>query len=172
MSTEKKPTTTDTTINFHSNHPIEHKLSAYRYLINSMTSLPLTKANQSTEWTNILATAHNNNFPIHLINKLITKMTNTLNNNTPKQLLDHQWTTFTYFSPKIRIVTNIFKDSKLNIAFRSNNTLATILNTKHNHIIPHQDNLTQFNKSGISKLSCMTSNKVYIAQTNRNIAIR
>jgi len=69
----RKPTATDTTINFHSNHPIEHKLSAYRYLINRMTSLPLTKANQSTEWTNILAIAHNNNFPIHLIINLKQK---------------------------------------------------------------------------------------------------
>ena len=33
-------------------------------------------------------------------------------------------------------------------------------------------NLTQFNKSGIYKLSCMTCNKAYIGQTNRNIAIR
>jgi hypothetical protein len=38
----RKPTTTDTTINYTSNHPSEHKMAAYRYLTNRMTSLPLT----------------------------------------------------------------------------------------------------------------------------------
>jgi multisubunit Na+/H+ antiporter MnhE subunit len=32
----RKPTTTDTTINFTSNHPTEHKIAAYRYLNNRM----------------------------------------------------------------------------------------------------------------------------------------
>jgi hypothetical protein len=39
----QKPTTTDTTMNFNSNHPNEHKLAAYRYYINRMISLPLTE---------------------------------------------------------------------------------------------------------------------------------
>jgi hypothetical protein len=38
----RKPTTMDTTINFLSNHPTEHKLAAYRYHITRMHSLPLT----------------------------------------------------------------------------------------------------------------------------------
>jgi hypothetical protein len=40
---DRKTTTTDTTINYLSNHPIEHKLAAYRYHINRMIELPLTK---------------------------------------------------------------------------------------------------------------------------------
>jgi hypothetical protein len=39
-----KPTATDTTINFHSNHSLEHKLAAYRLFINRMLSLPLNDA--------------------------------------------------------------------------------------------------------------------------------
>ena len=39
----RKPTTIDTTINNTSNHPREHKMAAYRYLINRMLSLPLSK---------------------------------------------------------------------------------------------------------------------------------
>jgi hypothetical protein len=38
----RKPTTTDTTINHTSNHPTEHKMAAYRYMINRMLTLPLT----------------------------------------------------------------------------------------------------------------------------------
>jgi hypothetical protein len=37
----RKPTTTDTTINHTSNHPTEHKMAAYRYMINRMITLPL-----------------------------------------------------------------------------------------------------------------------------------
>jgi hypothetical protein len=38
----RKPTTTDTTINFFSNHPIEHKLAAYRNYLTRMNSLPMS----------------------------------------------------------------------------------------------------------------------------------
>ena len=37
----RKPTYTDTTINFHSNHPIEQKTAAFRFHITQMHSLPL-----------------------------------------------------------------------------------------------------------------------------------
>ena len=39
----RKPTTSDTTINYSSNHPREHKMTAYRYLINWMLSPPPSK---------------------------------------------------------------------------------------------------------------------------------
>ena len=39
----RKPTTTDTTINYISNHPMEHKLAAYRYYINRMITLFLNE---------------------------------------------------------------------------------------------------------------------------------
>jgi hypothetical protein len=69
-----KPTTTDTTINFTSNHPTEHKKAAYRYLINRMISLPLTTERRETEWQNTLAIAENNKFLLHLITKLKTQI--------------------------------------------------------------------------------------------------
>jgi hypothetical protein len=37
-----KPTTTDATISFFSNHPTEHKVATFRYHITRMYSLPLT----------------------------------------------------------------------------------------------------------------------------------
>ena len=44
-----KPTSTDTTINFLSNHPLVHKLAAYRYLIHRLYTLPLRKEQQDRE---------------------------------------------------------------------------------------------------------------------------
>jgi hypothetical protein len=47
----RKPTTTDKTINFLSNHPTEHKVSTFRYQITRMHSLPLTPQRKHKEWT-------------------------------------------------------------------------------------------------------------------------
>jgi hypothetical protein len=63
ISIYRKLTTTDTTINFLSNHPPEHKLAAYRFLIRRMLTLPLQKEQHQNEWQNILQIAHRNNFP-------------------------------------------------------------------------------------------------------------
>jgi len=57
----RKPTSTDTTINFLSNHPLEQKLAAYRFSINRMLSLLLSKT-QHKEWENIKQTARNTLF--------------------------------------------------------------------------------------------------------------
>jgi hypothetical protein len=75
----RKPTTTDITINFTSNHPAEHKVAAYRYLINRMLSLSLSLSlslthtrthTHTTEWQKILTIASNNRFPLPLIDNL------------------------------------------------------------------------------------------------------
>jgi len=57
INTFRKPTTMDTTINYFYNHPLEHKLAAYRYHIERMLVLPLTKDRQHNEWKTILPIA-------------------------------------------------------------------------------------------------------------------
>jgi hypothetical protein len=47
----RKPTTTNTTINFFSNHPSRYKIAAFRYYINRMHSLPLTPKRKQRELT-------------------------------------------------------------------------------------------------------------------------
>jgi hypothetical protein len=105
IDTYRKPTTTDTTINYLSNHPMEHKLAAYHYHINRIFSLPLTEERQANEWQNIQTTAHNN-FP----NKLVTNLKYQIQHNTIHQKQDNEehnnsvkWATFMYHSPKIRM---------------------------------------------------------------------
>ena len=66
----RKPTTTDTTINFASNHPMEHKIAACRHHITRMHSLPLTPEWKQTEWALIQSRAQNNNFPKKLLQNL------------------------------------------------------------------------------------------------------
>jgi len=59
----RKPTCTDTTINFFSNHPIEQKMAAFRFRITQMHSLPLDPDKKRKEWKTIQSIAKNNNFP-------------------------------------------------------------------------------------------------------------
>jgi len=107
----RKPTTTDTTINYTSNHPTEHKMAAYRYLINRMLSLPLSTERRMAEWRKIRTIANNNKFPIHHIAKLRaqiqckTQMNKTNNGNNNK------WATFTHHSSKVRKITKLFKQN-------------------------------------------------------------
>jgi len=70
----RKFTTTDTTIHYLSNHPQEHKFTAYRFLINRMHNLPLNKNPSEHEWETILHIAKNNQFPIALIHNLKHRM--------------------------------------------------------------------------------------------------
>jgi hypothetical protein len=45
----RKPTLTNTTINYLFNHPTEHKLAAYRYYIERMLNLPVNNDQQDRE---------------------------------------------------------------------------------------------------------------------------
>jgi hypothetical protein len=60
-------------------------------------------------------------------------------------------------------VTNLFKNTNLKIAFRTNN-----LYNKLRERIP----LNKINSSGIYKLKCKSCNNSYVGQTGRSIGIR
>ena len=70
----RKPTCTDTTIQFSSNHPYEHKLAAFNYYIHRMLTLPIMKQSKQQEWKIIITIAQNNGFSMHIIHNLKEKM--------------------------------------------------------------------------------------------------
>jgi hypothetical protein len=130
-----KPTATDTTINFLTSHPLEHKLAAYRSLIRRMLTLPLGEKQQQEEWKNIVQIVHNNKLSLNLIVRLKqriqhrttqSKLPTTTGTNT-------KWATFTYTSPQVRKITNLFTHTNVKIAFKCNNTISQL----PNQIIKH-----------------------------------
>jgi len=159
----RKSTKTDTTISYTSNHPIEHKLPAYRSYINRM-NLPLGKENLKKEWQTILATAHNS-FPANKIIKLRKQLERRRNRQetiTNPEKKD-KWTTFTYYSPQIRKITNLFKHTDIRIALKCSNNLQRLTNAE-------KKNKTQEHKCrGIYALTCKTCNHKYIGQTSRDL---
>ena len=74
ISIYRKPTGTDTTIQFSSNHPYEHKIAAFKYYIHRMLTLPITEESKQEEWKTIITMAKNNGYPIGIINDLRTKL--------------------------------------------------------------------------------------------------
>jgi len=63
-------------------------------------------------------------FPLQMIQNLKSKIKKTQKaKNTRTQTQRKKWITFTYYSPIIHKVTNLFKCSELNILFRTRNTL-------------------------------------------------
>ena len=94
----------------------------------------------------------------HLRNKIIgTQKTK----NTHIQTQKNKWITFTYHSPLIHKVTNLFKSTNLNIAFRT-------CNTTYNELCDRSPQ-NKLNSSGIHRLQCKTCNKSYVGQTGRSI---
>jgi hypothetical protein len=67
-----------------------------------------------------------------------------------------------YHSPLIRKVTNLFKQTNLNIAFISTNTIYQQLSHKSDNTNP----------SGIYEVKCNTCNMAYIGQSGRPITTR
>jgi len=104
------------------------------------------------------------------VHKLITKLKQQIQRNTTRQKTNKKeninsakWATFTYYSPKVRKITNLFKHTDINIAFKNNNTISQMLR-------PKATISTQvYNKSGIYKLTCKTCQQVYVGQTSRSL---
>ena len=74
--------------------------------------------------------------------------------------------TFTYHSPQIRKLSNLFKHSNIYIAFKSTNTLQHCTKPKT------PDKNQEYNVSGTSKLTCNTCKMSYIGQTSKNLKQR
>jgi hypothetical protein len=161
----RKPTTTDTTINFHPNHPIEHKMAAFRFHIFRMYSLPLNQEKKQKEWETIRTIA-NNIFPKNLLHKLNRQMQHKTDRTQTGKKDKKFWTAFTYHSPKIRKITNMFKNTNTGVSFRTTTTIHQLTKpTIADETLDHE-------KSGVYKLTRSTCQRSYIGQTFRNLKSR
>jgi hypothetical protein len=122
----RKPTHIDITIPFTSNHTHLQKLAAFHYFIQRLNSLPITHKAKEQEWQQSLTTAHNNDFPEHIIQELKNKRYTNTNQPTHIAVTPSQpktWFKFRFHSPAIYKVTNLFKNTNVKIAFTATNTI-------------------------------------------------
>jgi hypothetical protein len=117
-----------------STHPLRQKLAAYRFYINRMLSLPITHHAKLHEWDVICSVARNNGFPSQITHNLRRKLTNkrkTQNVNTTTN--NRTWVTFTFHNLLVHKVTNLFKNTNINIEFRSTSAIYHQLQYRPNH---------------------------------------
>ena len=161
----RKPTYTDITIHISSNHPYSHKLSAFHYYINRMLTMPISAQNRKQEWNKILTMAQKNGFPTQLLHEM-KKQTIVRKEGETKTEAEHQhsrkWVTFTFHSPSIHKITNLFKKTNLKIAFRPTNTIYQQLSDRNKDPNP----------TGIYQLKCNTCSRAYVGQSGRPITTR
>jgi hypothetical protein len=130
-----------------------------------MYSLSLNKENQLKEWTTILEIARSNNFPDNILIRLRQQILQKINHTTPPKS-NTKWTTFTYVSPQIKKITNLFQHTNVKIAFKCNNKISRLM--KPNTV----NNTPYYNRSGIYKLTCNTCKLAYVGQTSRSLKLR
>jgi len=160
----RKQTTNDKTINFLSNHSIEHKVAAFIRHITRMHSLSLTPKRRQKEGKLIQLIAQNN-FPQKLLRKLNfqiqQKQTNQDQNSERNK--NKTWTKFIYYRPIIRKINNLFKHTDVGRSFKNINTLQQLTKPKIVNNTQEQDN------RGICKIICSTRKMPCIGQTSRSL---
>ena len=132
-------------------------------------SLPLTSNKKQVEWTTIQTVAQNNGFLTTFIKWLNQQIQHKHNNEEHINNEQHTHTirtTLTYYSPLVRKITNLFKCTNIEIAFKTTNTIQHITRPT-----THQNTTVQ-EKSGIYKLTWNTCRLSHIGQTSRSLQQR
>jgi hypothetical protein len=131
-----------------------------------MHSLPLTPKRKQTEWTPIQLIAPNNTFPQKLVQNLDLQLQHKKPGSNQRKKQNKKRTTFTYYGPRTRKTTDLFKNTNIAISFMSTDTLQQL--TKPDLTSNSQEQ----EKSGIYKLLCNTCQMSYIGQTSRSLRQR
>jgi len=169
LSVYRKPPNPNITIQYTPNHPWNHKRAAFTHYINRALTLPLTEQAKTQEWQNICNIAQQNGFPKKSNtehkrerNSKTKQKTKKENKEQTKHTSNKKWVTFTYHSPLIRKVINLFKNTEISIAFRASNTIYQQLVQK----------IGNKNPSGIYEIKCNTCGMNYVGQSGRPITTR
>jgi hypothetical protein len=83
----------------------------------------------------------------------------------PPAIKNTKWATFTYTSPQIRKITNLFEYTNVRIAYKCTNTISHLSKPTNKATLPS----SPYDISGIYELTCMTCNKAYVCLTSRNL---
>jgi hypothetical protein len=111
---------TDLIIPHDSCHPTEHKLAA-----NRKNTYPITTEQKHNETQIINTILHNNGYTAEILSHKKKKPMNTAPDATRK------WATFTYVGKETRVISKLFKNTNLRIAYKTNNTIQKHMQLKN-----------------------------------------
>ena len=111
-------TNTAVAVPYNSNHPIQQKYAAIRFLYDRLNSYHL-QGKESRHKKNIMHNIlHKNSSPI-----ILQKPNNYHGSQSQNSQNKHKYYTFTYIRKETTYITKIFKHSNIKVAYRTNNTL-------------------------------------------------
>jgi hypothetical protein len=101
-------------------------------------------------------------------NKYDASILNTMNNRKVKTKCEgeRKWVKFRYVGKETRIITILFKNTKVNVSFTTNNTIGKIPASQH------QRTANKYDKCGVYQLTCPTCNMKYVGQIGRPFKFR
>lgn len=167
----RKSTSTDRYIPIESNHHISHRLAAFNSMCHRLVNIPLTPDRFNIERQKIIHIGETNGIGADVINQLIKK------HNRKKFIMECtslqiekseiQWCGFTYDAVSFERLQNVFKESNVRLAPKSNTKLKSLLNST-------KDKRAELEKPGIYTATCAHSScdAVYIGQTRRSVKKR
>jgi hypothetical protein len=95
-----------------------------------LNTYPISKKHKTHKLQYIKTILNNNNYPPQTYQNIKTKIKN--NNRTPDTTQKQKFATFTYIGTETRIITNLFKNTNIPIAYRTKNTIQHHLQQKNN----------------------------------------
>jgi hypothetical protein len=103
-----------------------------------MLNLPIQATEKDKEWNTIQNIAQNNSIPPDTLYKLRRQIQQKTQNTNRQSTSPNIWVTFTFNSPIIYRITNLFRNTELKIAYKPANTINKLLK-----FFPHTNPLTQ-----------------------------
>ena len=165
----RKPTTSKLSINSQSIQPSSHKFANFRFLLNRLNNIPLTKKHYKIELDNILEVARYNNYPSYKIHQMNYSIKNKINLRKITTLTSkeqpNKFHTLTYFGELSDKIKHVFSKQNINIAFKVNNRDNFLLKNKNDHGKRYEL------ESGIYKLNCPCGSS-YVGKTFRQFKRR
>ena len=166
----RKKTHTDQILNYHSNHPTQHKISCIRTLFNRIETHCNTQESKKKEQEYLHETFRKNNYPRHFIDKFSVQR----QHNPPRNTNDEQdnnttqtrHITLPYIRTISEITSRILEQHRIKVAHKPTSKLRSIFTTHKDTV----DNLEKHN--AIYMIPCRDCNNVYIGETSKTINSR
>ena len=148
---------------------MQHKLANFRFLLNRLNRIPLSRNNYKKEFNNIISIASFNKVPIKTIyilnnrikNNIQCKKYTKLNNNKD---INNSWASIQYCGDISDKIKGVFNNNNINITYKTSNYIQNRLKNKDHET----ENMSS---SGIYQLDCECGAR-YIGKTTRKFKQR
>jgi len=139
----RKETTSDIIIPNDSCHPTEQKLAAIRCFANRINTYSVDHTKKQTETNIVKQTVNSNKFDTSILNRFNGEKTK-----REKDSQKRRWAKFVYCGKETRLVTKLFKNTNVKVAYMTKNNLGKLLKPQN---VPKPD---KYKKNGVCHLEC------------------